>query len=458
MGPRRVSLPYLPTTVVAGGAALVAAAVGVLLASDPAMGAALLVALCYLPVALINLPVGIALWLPTTFLNDLPGVDVASHAGGAVIALAWLGTLRARERPWAPGLRAQQWTLAAFVIWLGLSIAWSERPDFAATELFAWAAAAILFVVLITSELEPRQVRMLIAAYIAGVTVSVLIGLIGGIHPQTGLSAITEQEGRLQGGAGDPNYLAAGIVPAIAMAAGLASSLRSTRPRILLAAAVVLMVIGLAATESRGGMLAGVVATLVALGVARRGRAYVVVFIALAIGVGSAWFVATPDAWNRVTNTADAGNGRGSLWRVGGRVLDDHPLVGVGLNNFEVYAPRYVRQAGQLDYVAFIAERPHVVHNLYLQMLIETGFLGLGLFLAVAVASLRACLRAARRFERDGDPGSAALARSVFAAVIAGLTASFFLSNGTEFQLWALLAFGPALMGAAYATRSRRVA
>ena len=42
--------------------------------------------------------------------------------------------------------------------------------------------------------------------------------------------------------------------------------------------------------------------------------------------------------------------------------------------------------------------------------------------------------------------------------MIAGLTASFFLSNGTEFQLWALLAFGPALMGAAYATRSRRVA
>jgi O-antigen ligase len=133
-------------------------------------------------------------------------------------------------------------------------------------------------------------------------------------------------------------------------------------------------------------------------------------------------------------------------------------VVGVGLNNFEVHAPRYVRQAGQLDYVAFIAERPHVIHNLYLQLLIETGILGLALFLAVALASLRACLRAAKRFERQGDPGSAALARSVFAAAVAGLTASFFLSNGTEFQLWALLAFGPALMGAAHATRSRPAA
>ena len=50
-------------------------------------------ALCYLPLVLVNLPLGIALWVPTTFLTGLPGFDTASHAAGLVIALAWLGTL-----------------------------------------------------------------------------------------------------------------------------------------------------------------------------------------------------------------------------------------------------------------------------------------------------------------------------------------------------------------------------
>ena len=33
-----------------------------------------LVGLCYLPLALVNLPLGIALWVPTTFLTGLPGI------------------------------------------------------------------------------------------------------------------------------------------------------------------------------------------------------------------------------------------------------------------------------------------------------------------------------------------------------------------------------------------------
>ena len=72
--------------------------VGSLMAINPKAAVAALVALCYLPLVLINLPLGIALWIPTTFLTGIPGFDSASHAAGLVIAFAWFGTLRNKAR------------------------------------------------------------------------------------------------------------------------------------------------------------------------------------------------------------------------------------------------------------------------------------------------------------------------------------------------------------------------
>jgi putative inorganic carbon (HCO3(-)) transporter len=445
----RTPLPRLPRSVVAAAAVGLATALGALLAYDAVIGIAVLAGLAYAAIALVNLPLAIALWLPTAFLNALPGIDAASHAGSAVIALAWFGTLYGRRERAVPGLRGQQWALALFVVWLAVSIIWSKDASAASTALLPWGAAALFFIVLVTLDLDRRQVRLLLGAFIAGVVISVLVGMVGGLSPQNELSAITEEEGRLSGGEGDPNYLAAGIVPAIVLAAGLAGGARRFLPRLALLAAAGILTVGLASTQSRGGLLAAVVGTVLALIVAKHGRAWVVALVALVIGVGAVWFASTPDAWERVTSTADAGNGRGSLWRVAGRIFSDHPIVGVGLDNYQRHAPEYTRGGGRLEFVNFIAEKPHVVHNTYLQLLVETGIVGLALFLAILAASLRAAVRAARRFEELGDLELATISRTVLVAMVAGLTASFFISNGPDFQLWALLALGPVLLALA---------
>ena len=75
-----------------------------------------------------------------------------------------------------------------------------------------WVACALMFTVLMTLDLTASQIRMLVLAFIIGVTFSVAIGLIGGVKPPTETSAIRD-DGRLRGGLDDPNYLAAGIVP-----------------------------------------------------------------------------------------------------------------------------------------------------------------------------------------------------------------------------------------------------
>ncbi|MCW2698845.1 MAG: O-antigen polymerase, partial [Blastococcus sp.] len=71
---------------------------------------------------------------------------------------------------------------------------------------------------------------------------------------------------------------------------------------------------------------------------------------------------------------------------------DDHLLLGVGLNNFEVVLPRY-----EEHFVIFFG---NPVHNLYLLNLSETGVLGLLGLLLVGGAMFWAAVRGARSADR----------------------------------------------------------
>jgi hypothetical protein len=95
--------PLVRPALLAIAAVVVALAVGVLLAFDPAWGIALLLALLWVPVALLDLPLAVALWLPLVFLADLPGVSPAMRAASVVLVFAWLGTLRVGGGAAPPG-------------------------------------------------------------------------------------------------------------------------------------------------------------------------------------------------------------------------------------------------------------------------------------------------------------------------------------------------------------------
>ena len=80
------------------GAALGSAAVvGFLLAHSVQYGVAVLVALLFLPIALLNLPLAIGLFVPLIYLEQVPGAARIPSGVALLIFMAWLGTLAGRE-------------------------------------------------------------------------------------------------------------------------------------------------------------------------------------------------------------------------------------------------------------------------------------------------------------------------------------------------------------------------
>jgi hypothetical protein len=119
--------------------------------------------------------------------------------------------------------------------------------------------------------------------------------------------------------------------------------------------------------------------------------------------------------------------GRYDLWRVAAGEVADHPLLGVGADNFAVDFARE-RRTG---------EEPLYPHSLFLRSFSQTGLVGGAMFLGFVTAALVAALRVRRR--------SDALASAVVSASVA--SAVYWLAHGSIDWLWEI----PALAAAALA-------
>jgi O-antigen ligase len=449
----------VPAPLVVAAALGAGAAGGAALAVDVPLGVAFVSALCFGPLVLLNLPAGIATWSGLSYVDALPVLGVAPLATFLIVLLAWVGAAATRGSEILVRLREERARLAlvgGLVLWIVLSFAWATRPELGTEVLLEWLTAGALFAIVATALGDARSVRLVLAALVVGAVASVLVGLTSEDLTQSASALETAEEaGRLRGGSGDPNFLAAGLVPAAVVAGGLLASTRRPLTRILLIAAIGIMAIGFAAAESRGGLVALVVAVVAAFVVFRGARAYVATFVTFLVGVAALWFVLNPAAWERVTTFDRQGNGRSDLWSVAWQIGADHPVEGVGVNNFRAESPNYVRRPGTLEFVDLIAEKPKVAHNVFLQLFAEVGLVGLGLFAAVLVACFAASARAARRLAKAGQTELATLSRTVLVAGIAGWASAVFLSNGTDRRLWILLAVGVALHGLALRASSR---
>ncbi len=434
---------------ITGGAVFLALVVGSVLAANPTLGVALVFGLGF-ALVLVYRPVWAVIgFVPLVFLEAVPALNLAGKAAGLLIAVAWVGSVRSGELDISRVVdrhRRLLELLAALLIWLCLTALWATDSGAVFGAVWRWILVALLYLIVATWVADRRVLVWFCVAVVVGAVLAVGVGIVGGA---VGSGAAGAAEARLEGGAGDPNFLAAGLVPAIVIAVGLISVLKLPLARLGCVSAIFVCAFGIAASQSRGGLVALLVTLLAALVVFRGRRIYVVLLCLGVIGFGAAYFTVTPSAWERVTMSDSSGSGRNDLWKVALKAAEAQPVVGIGLQNFEHVAKDYTRDAGPLSDVRKIAEKPQVVHNTYLEALVETGIVGLSLLLLVIGGSCYAAWQGAKRFERNGDPAMELLARCVLVGTIGMSAAAFFVSAGVDKRWWMLLALGPALLAVA---------
>jgi O-antigen ligase len=427
---------------------------GVLIAVRVGLGLAAVVAVLYAPLIFLNLSLGLTLWTPLTFMESLHFPWSGPAVVSVLLLAAWIGTLPATRHARAAVFANQRWVLGSvvlYLLWITLSLLWSERSGIALEGLVEWLICAVIFVVVATTISTPRYVRAMLWAFVLGGTASVLIGLLTtGLKPSpNAILSATQAEGRLSGGVSDPNYLAAGVVAAAVIAGALLATSSRAAARWVLVVSIAILTVGEVASESRGGLLAAGAAAIAAFVLFKRQRLAVGTIIAIVASVAALLFVADSGAGQRLTNFNGGGSGRTELWTVAWRIASAHPVVGVGLDNFITQEAKYVRQPGVLTSVALIAEKPHVVHNQYLEAFTETGIIGFVLLISMMLGFLSCGVRAAKGFDARGQPELATLARAIVVAEVSVYVALFFLSDGPDQRFWILFGIGAAMLGLA---------
>jgi O-antigen ligase len=428
------------------GLFLLVAAAGSLVAvssvRSPLLTMAGISALALLVLAIRSLAVAVAVFTVVTFFEQMPGFGQSvSFVKLATVGLviSWIGLLTARR--WKPVLVRDHPLLThvalMLVAWAGASTLWAADSSTAAAGAFRLAQMVFLLFLVFTAISEPRHLRYLGWGFIAG---AVLTGVVG--FAKHGFDTGQFSAARFGGDFGNPNNLAAVILPALALAAFMGFSSRRMSERWLLAACGAFLVFTLFLTQSRGGLIGfGVmcVAAIVFGGPARPRAAALAIVIA---GVALLYFaiLAPSSVRDRVTSISFAeSTGRADLWTVAYEAAQDHPVQGVGIDNFVVVAPRYLERNVGIEHADVLLRGQTGVHNTYLNALTELGIIGLLIFLALLASIFGVAVRAVHALARARDVESELLARGLIAGVAGMLTAYFFFTAQFEKQLWLVL-------------------
>jgi O-antigen ligase len=197
-------------------------------------------------------------------------------------------------------------------------------------------------------------------------------------------------------------------------------------------------------SQSRGGLLALVVmAALTWLNSQHKmrlavGSALAVAFM-LAIGPGQ---MIKRLQQMRFQGPAETGaevstRARIELARAGLRMMEHHPVFGVGLDQFQSYEFHYNPLLMSLE------GHPHIAHNTYVQLGAEGGIPTLALYLAILMLTLATC-RSAQKGQGVPDD-MAALALAFQIGLIGIMVAEVFLTAQYIKEVWVFISLTPSL-------------
>lgn len=229
----------------------------------------------------------------------------------------------------------------------------------------------------------------------------------------------------------NPNVFAEFLVITIPMAVGLFWSHKNPWKKFVYLSIALLEMLVLFLTFSRGGLLSTAVAALVFLWVMLRP------LIFLAIPMGLLGFHFLPVTFqNRIlsifTFSDSSTTYRLKMWGITKEVIQDHPMVGVGLGHktFKQIFETYIRSMPIFH-----------AHNTYLEVLAETGVVGFVTFLYCILASFLHLVKGPLQSKDPFLKGLGAAILASGAAILAhGVFEHIIYINRIILMLWVLVA------------------
>ncbi len=207
--------------------------------------------------------------------------------------------------------------------------------------------------------------------------------------------------------------------------------------RMLLIALAGVVLLGLVVSFSKGAYI-GSAGAVLALGYLLRRRWLLVLTVVAVVLVMGYGFVKGIERLNPLGGSSEA---RVELWQSAAMMLRDHPLFGVGLDQF-----LRLRDPGQGSHyiapeAATTSERfASHPHNVVLDTLLQTGWLGLVALGWLVVRMMRRGLRGLSQTQGWECGLRAGLIAALVAALLHGLVDNFYFVSDLAFNFWLIIA------------------
>lgn len=274
----------------------------------------------------------------------------------------------------SPALSLIDHALIAWGALAALSLAWATYTNFALTELRTLFIEPLLFyAILRTTPLTDQDRQRLVDALLLAAIVVSMIGL--GLYLRGEAVITAEGEARrLASVYGSPNNVALLLGRALPFALAFSLLPLDRWRRGVAAGAVALFLITMLLTQSVGGLLIGVPAGVAGVLLALYGRRALLPLAVLALLAGAAFAVGAAQS-ERFARALDFTQGtnlyRIRVWQSALQAISDHPLTGLGLDQF-LYAFRgyYIQPDAWQD-----PDLSHP-HNILLDFWVRLGIAG----------------------------------------------------------------------------------
>jgi len=350
---------------------------------------------------------------------DMPIKDLQTLLRFCLFAGALLARQRAGERmlPWLFSGRVTRALLGYFAVAVVASTIFNSPTGSVARELMRFGSYLCFYYAVVDWVRTDKDVKAILQALMLSTIVVAIFGfyqyVVGDYTPLYEALYPVQDEllknppfiGRITSFLSHYNGLAAYLNMVVPFCIGFAVHARDRFSRVLGGTCFMFASLALLLTQSRGGLLAYVGILFLAACTlpqtrAARGR-WAAVMVLLSLG---GWLVAGSifqrlagvDSFTEVTRLA--------IWAGAGLLFAGNPVLGVGYGNFKnaLTSAIAVPDGLMLD-----------AHNLYLELLAETGVIGLAAFAVLVIA----CLRQACRMLSEPEEMSKVVGFGVIAAV-----------------------------------------